>query len=110
MAMDAGLIHSESLLRRSRATTGPATFPWGSAGRCRPALVTSPNLLAVQLLEAGGFNVADMRNGGVPLSSPALAEPNLALILGGAGSRLEDLVSGYALARRSQRQSAPATR
>ncbi len=36
-----------------------------------------------------------MRIGGVPLALPALAEPNLALILGGAGSRLEDLVSGY---------------
>lgn len=66
------------------------------------ALAMSLNLPAVQLLEAYGPKrfAADMRNGGVPLSLPALAEPNLALILGGAGSRLEDLVSGYsALAR-----------
>ena len=107
MAMDAGLIHSESLLQDVPRRFGdyrPGNFSQGFSGpvSARAALVTSLNLPAVQLLEAYGPKrfAADMRNGGVPLSLPALAEPNLALILGGAGSRLEDLVSGYsALAR-----------
>jgi penicillin-binding protein 1C len=61
------------------------------------ALSSSLNLPAVQLLEAYGPKrfAAQMRIGGMPLTLPPLAEPNLALILGGAGSRLEDLVSGY---------------
>ncbi|WP_420902599.1 peptidoglycan glycosyltransferase PbpC [Pseudomonas fragi] len=107
MAMDAGLIHSESLLQdvpRRYGDYRPGNFSQGFSGpvSASAALVTSLNLPAVQLLEAYGPKrfAADMRNGGVPLSLPALAEPNLALILGGAGSRLEDLVSGYsALAR-----------
>lgn len=107
MAMDAGLIHSESLLQDVPRRFGdyrPGNFSQGFSGpvSASAALVTSLNLPAVQLLEAYGPKrfAADMRNGGVPLSLPALAEPNLALILGGAGSRLEDLVSGYsALAR-----------
>ena len=107
MAMDAGLIHSESLLQdvpRRYGDYRPGNFSMGFSGpvSASAALVTSLNLPAVQLLEAYGPKrfAADLRNGGVPLSLPALAEPNLALILGGAGSRLEDLVSGYsALAR-----------
>ena len=107
MAMDAGLIHSESLLQdvpRRYGDYRPGNFSMGFSGpvSASAALVTSLNLPAVQLLEAYGPKrfAADMRNGGVPLSLPALAEPNLALILGGAGSRLEDLLSGYsALAR-----------
>ncbi|WP_420902635.1 peptidoglycan glycosyltransferase PbpC [Pseudomonas fragi] len=107
MAMDAGLIHSESLLQDVPRRFGdyrPGNFSQGFSGpvSASAALVTSLNLPAVQLLEAYGPKrfAADMRIGGVPLSLPALAEPNLALILGGAGSRLEDLVSGYsALAR-----------
>lgn len=107
MAMDAGLIHSESLLQDVPRRFGdyrPGNFSQGFSGpvSASAALVTSLNLPAVQLLEAYGPKrfAADMRNGGVPLGLPALAEPNLALILGGAGSRLEDLVSGYsALAR-----------
>ncbi|WP_442800242.1 peptidoglycan glycosyltransferase PbpC [Pseudomonas sp. DSV-1] len=107
MAMDAGLIHSESLLQdvpRRYGDYRPGNFSTGFSGpvSASAALVTSLNLPAVQLLEAYGPKrfAADMRNGGVPLSLPALAQPNLALILGGAGTRLEDLVSGYsALAR-----------
>ena len=107
MAMDAGLIHSESLLQdvpRRYGDYRPGNFSMGFSGpvSASAALAMSLNLPAVQLLEAYGPKrfAAHMRNGGVPLSLPALAEPNLALILGGAGSRLEDLVSGYsALAR-----------
>ena len=107
MAMDAGLIHSESLLQdvpRRYGDYRPGNFSMGFSGpvSASSALALSLNLPAVQLLEAYGPKrfAADLRNGGVSLSLPALAEPNLALILGGAGSRLEDLVSGYsALAR-----------
>lgn len=107
MAMDAGLIHSESLLQdvpRRYGDYRPGNFSMGFSGpvSASSALALSLNLPAVQLLEAYGPKrfAADLRNGGVPLSLPVLAEPNLALILGGAGSRLEDLVSGYsALAR-----------
>jgi penicillin-binding protein 1C len=59
----------------------------------------------VQLLEAYGPKrfAGELRSAGVPLVLPPLAEPNLALILGGAGSRLEELVSGYsAFARGGQ--------
>lgn len=107
LAMDAGLIHSESLLQdvpRRYGDYRPGNFSMGFSGpvSASSALALSLNLPAVQLLEAYGPKrfAAELRNGGVPLSLPALAEPNLALILGGAGSRLEDVVSGYsALAR-----------
>ena len=113
MAMDAGLIHSESLLQdvpRRYGDYRPGNFSMGFSGpvSASAALAMSLNLPAVQLLEAYGPKrfAGDMRNGGVPLSLPALAEPNLALILGGAGSRLEDLVSGYsALAREGRSAS-----
>lgn len=102
MALDDGLIHSESLLQdvpRRYGDYRPGNFSMGFTGAvpASTALSSSLNLPAVQLLEAYGpkrFS-AQMRIGGVPLALPALAEPNLALILGGAGSRLEDLVSGY---------------
>lgn len=102
MALDDGLIHSESLLQdvpRRYGDYRPGNFSMGFTGAvpASTALSSSLNLPAVQLLEAYGPKrfAAEMRIGGVPLALPALAEPNLALILGGAGSRLEDLVSGY---------------
>ncbi|APC19221.1 penicillin-binding protein 1C [Pseudomonas frederiksbergensis] len=102
IAMDAGLIHSESLLQdvpRRYGDYRPGNFSMGFSGPvpASSALSTSLNLPAVQLLEAYGPKrfAAEMRIGGMPLTLPPLAEPNLALILGGAGSRLEDLVSGY---------------
>lgn len=102
MALDEGLIHSESLLQdvpRRYGDYRPGNFSMGFTGAvpASTALSSSLNLPAVQLLEAYGPKrfAAQMRIGGVPLVLPALAEPNLALILGGAGSRLEDLVSGY---------------
>ena len=102
MAMDDGLIHSESLLQdvpRRYGDYRPGNFSMGFSGpvAASSALALSLNLPAVQLLEAYGPKrfAAQMRMGGMPLSLPAAAEPNLSLILGGAGSRLEDLVSGY---------------
>ncbi len=102
MALDDGLIHSESLLQdvpRRYGDYRPGNFSMGFTGAvpASTALSSSLNLPAVQLLESYGPKrfAAEMRIGGVPLALPALAEPNLALILGGVGSRLEDLVGGY---------------
>ncbi|UVE17218.1 peptidoglycan glycosyltransferase PbpC [Pseudomonas sp. LS44] len=102
MALDAGLIHSESLLQdvpRRYGDYRPGNFSSGFSGpvSASEALATSLNLPAVQLLEAYGPKrfAGELRNSGVPLALPPLAEPNLALILGGAGSRLEELVAGY---------------
>lgn len=103
MALDAGLIHSESLLQdvpRRYGDYRPGNFASGFSGpvSASEALASSLNLPAVQLLEAYGPRrfAGELRAAGVPLALPAGAEPNLALILGGAGSRLEDLVAGYA--------------
>ncbi|MEJ5278353.1 peptidoglycan glycosyltransferase PbpC [Pseudomonas sp. MYb541] len=113
MALDDGLIHSESLLQdvpRRYGDYRPGNFSMGFTGAvpASTALSSSLNLPAVQLLEAYGPKrfAAEMRIGGVPLALPALAEPNLALILGGAGSRLEDLVGGYSAFARDGRSAA----
>ena len=102
LALDEGLIHSESLLQdvpRRYGDYRPGNFAAGFSGAvaASAALATSLNLPAVQLLEAYGPKrfAGELRGAGVPLLLPPLAEPNLALILGGAGSRLEELVSGY---------------
>lgn len=112
MAMDDGLIHSESLLQdvpRRYGDYRPGNFSMGFSGpvSASSALALSLNLPAVQLLEAYGPKrfAAQMRMGGVPLVLPPLAEPNLSLILGGAGSRLEDLVGGYAAFAREGRSA-----
>src|SRR3990167_7467506 len=102
MALDEGLIHSESLLQdvpRRYGDYRPGNFAAGFSGAvsASEALASSLTLPAVQLLEAYGPKrfAGELRSAGVPLLLPPLAEPNLALILGGAGSRLEELVSGY---------------
>ena len=102
LALDAGLIHSESLLQdvpRHYGDYRPGNFAAGFSGpvSASTALATSLNLPAVQLLEAYGPKrfAGELRSAGVPIRLPVLAEPNLALILGGGGTRLESLVAGY---------------
>lgn len=102
MALDAGLIHSESLLQdvpRHYGDYRPGNFAAGFAGpvSASEALATSLNLPAVQLLEAYGPKrfAGELRSAGLPIHLPSLAEPNLALILGGGGTRLEALIAGY---------------
>lgn len=102
MAMDEGLIHPASLLQdvpRRFSDYRPGNFDSGFHGpvSASEALVRSLNLPAVQVLEAYGPKrfAANLRNAGLPLTLPAGAEPNLSLILGGAGARLEDIVAAY---------------
>ncbi|WP_413733468.1 peptidoglycan glycosyltransferase PbpC [Sodalis sp. RH21] len=108
LALDDGLIHAESLLQDVPRRFGdyrPGNFDTGFHGAvsASEALVRSLNLPAVQLLEAYGPKrfTANLRNSGIILRFPAQSDPSLALILGGTGSSLEQLVQSYsAFARR----------
>src|SRR3546814_6835692 len=103
MALDDGLIHSESLLvdaPQSFDGYRPGNFggafngPVGAA----QALRLSLNIPAVDLLDRVGparFS-ARLDNAGISLKFPRGAKPNLSLILGGTGARLEDLVGAFA--------------
>ncbi|MCX9003328.1 peptidoglycan glycosyltransferase PbpC [Citrobacter portucalensis] len=102
LALDDGLIHPASLLQDVPRRTGdyrPGNFDSGFHGpvSMSEALVRSLNLPAVQVLEAYGPKrfAASLRNVGLPLYLPAGAAPNLSLILGGAGARLEDMAAAY---------------
>ena len=102
LALEDGLIHSESLLvdaPQSFAGYRPGNFdaafngPVGAA----EALRLSLNVPAVDVLERVGparFS-ARLANGGIALKYPPGAKPNLAMILGGTGARLQDLVGAY---------------
>lgn len=102
LAMDEGLIHPASLLQdvpRLAEDYRPGNFDSGFHGpvSMSEALVRSLNLPAVQMLEAYGPKrfAARLRNAGLPLTLPAGAEPNLSLILGGAGATLADITAAY---------------
>src|SRR3546814_480045 len=96
MALDDGLIHSESLLvdaPQSFDGYRPGNFggafngPVGAA----QALRLSLNIPAVDLLDRVGparFS-ARLDNAGISLKFPRGAKPNLSLILGGTGARRE---------------------
>lgn len=103
LALDDGLIHSESLFvdaPQSFHGYRPGNFdaafngPVGAA----TALRLSLNVPAVDLLDRVGpvrFS-ARLAHAGIDLQWPRGAQPNLAMILGGTGARLEDLVGAYA--------------
>lgn len=107
MALDEGLIHSESLLVDAPQNFGgyaPGNFQASFSGpvSVSEALQRSLNVPAVDLLERLGPArfAAHLRNAGLKLRLPAGATPNLSLILGGGGTTLEELVGAYtALAR-----------
>lgn len=107
LSLDAGLIHSQSLLTDAPRLVGPyrpGNFTDGFSGpvSATTALQRSLNVPAVQLLEAlGPQTMADrLRNAGLRLQFPAGGRANLSMILGGVGTSLESLVGGYtALAR-----------
>ena len=102
MALDEGLIHGESLLQDVPRRFGdyrPGNFDSGFHGpvSASEALERSLNLPAVQLLDALGPKTvaARLRNVGLNLRFPAGAEPNLSLVLGGTGARLDEIVAAY---------------
>jgi penicillin-binding protein 1C len=107
MALDEGLVHSESLLIDAPQNFGgyaPGNFQAAFSGpvSVSEALQRSLNVPAVDLLERldPARFAAKLRNAGLKLRMPRGATPNLSLILGGAGTTLEELVGAYtALAR-----------
>lgn len=103
IALDDGLIHSESLLVDAPQSFGgyrPGNFdsafngPVGAA----TALRLSLNVPAVDLLDRVGPSrfAARLANAGINLKFPHGSQPSLALILGGTGARLEELVGAFA--------------
>ena len=108
LAMEDGMIHSESLLVDAPQSFNgyrPGNFLGDFNGpvSAREALQRSLNVPAVDLLDRYGTEKfsARLRNGGLRLFLPRSGEPNLSMILGGAATSLESLVSAYtALARK----------
>ncbi|WGZ96311.1 MAG: penicillin-binding protein 1C [Candidatus Thiothrix putei] len=102
MALDDGLVHSASLLSDVPLKLNdyaPQNFfrHFSGAVSVAQALQQSLNVPAVDVLQrlTPSVFVARLRNGGVVISFPEQAEPNLSVILGGAGTTLEDLVRGF---------------
>ena len=106
LGMDEGLIHPETLIEDRPAAFGrwqPQNFDNRFRGTVtvRQALVESLNIPVVRLAEALGPAriMASLRQAGMALSQQG-DQPGLAVVLGGAGVSLRDLVQGYgALAR-----------
>lgn len=113
-ALDEGLIHSESLLAdtpQSFSGYQPGNFQQNFHGpvSVSEALVKSLNVPAVQVLEQLGSErfVAMLRRGGLKLEFARGATPNLSVILGGAGARLEDMVAAYSSLARQGMAATP---
>lgn len=107
MALDEGLIHSESLLVDAPQGFGgyrPGNFDAAFNGpvSAATALRLSLNVPAVDLLDRVGPArfAARLGHAGINLRFPRGSRPNLALILGGTGARLEDLVGAFAALNR----------
>jgi len=108
MALDDGLIHSESLLVDAPQSFGsyrPGNFDEAFNGpvSASSALRLSLNVPAVDLLQRVGSArfAARLSHAGIQLRFPPGSSPNLSLILGGTGARLEDLVGAFAALNRN---------
>ncbi|WP_163835490.1 penicillin-binding protein 1C [Spartinivicinus ruber] len=102
MALDEGLIHSASLLTdapRLNKHYRPENFSQGFHGpvSATNALKRSLNIPAVQILEylSPEKFAAQLQNAGLALHFPQQGKPNLSVILGGVGIKLEELVGNY---------------
>ncbi|MEC5396504.1 penicillin-binding protein 1C [Uliginosibacterium sp. H1] len=102
MALDEGLIHSESLMSdvpQSFSGYEPGNFQadFSGAVSVSESLQRSLNVPAVDLLDRVGPSrfAAQLRAGGLRLRMPRGESPNLSLILGGGGTTLEELVGAY---------------
>lgn len=103
LAIDDGLVHSGSLLLDAPQSFGdyrPSNFDPAFNGpvSVAEALRLSLNVPAVDLLDRVGPArfAGRLAHGGVELRLPRGASPNLSVVLGGAGTRLEELVGAYA--------------
>ena len=102
MALDDGLIHSESLLAdtpQSFSGYDPGNFQANFSGpvSVSEALQRSLNVPAVDLLDRLDPTrfTSRLSGAGLRLHLPKNAMPNLSIILGGAGTSLEELVGAY---------------
>jgi penicillin-binding protein 1C len=102
LAMDKGLVHSASLLSDAPLQVSgyaPKNFRGNYQGAVTvsKALQESLNIPAVDILQRLTPAVFDARlqHAGIQLNYPEHESPNLSLILGGAGTRLENLVRGF---------------
>ncbi|PPU12923.1 penicillin-binding protein 1C [Xanthomonas arboricola] len=107
MALDDGLIHSESLLVDAPQSFGsyrPGNFDAAFNGpvSAATALRLSLNVPAVDLLDRIGPArfAARLSNAGIELRFARGSVPNLALILGGTGAQLQELVGAFAALNR----------
>ncbi|MCD0245013.1 penicillin-binding protein 1C [Xanthomonas melonis] len=107
MALDDGLIHSESLLVDAPQSFGdyrPGNFDAAFNGpvSAAAALRLSLNVPAVDLLDRIGPArfAARLSNAGIALHFPRGTPPSLALILGGTGAQLQELVGAFAALNR----------
>jgi penicillin-binding protein 1C len=114
MALDDGLIHSASLLvdaPQSFDGYQPSNFAERFQGpvSARQALRLSLNVPAVDLLDRTGPArfAASLEHAGLKLRMPDGAEPNLSLILGGAATTLEELLTAYAALARDGMAAQP---
>ncbi|HEV7490210.1 MAG TPA: penicillin-binding protein 1C, partial [Rhodanobacteraceae bacterium] len=108
LALDDGLIDSESLLvdaPQSFGTYRPGNFDMAYNGPigAAEALRLSLNVPAVDLLDRVGPArfTARLANAGLELRLPRGVSPNLSVILGGAGVRMEDLAGAYVALNRA---------
>jgi len=108
MALYDGLIHSESLMVDAPQSFGgyrPGNFDAAFNGpvSAATALRLSLNVPAVDLLDRVGPArfAARLSHAGINLRFPRGSAPNLSLILGGTGARLEDLVGSFAAFNRN---------
>jgi penicillin-binding protein 1C len=102
LALDDGLITSQSLLVDAPQDFNgyqPGNFDETFSGpvSVAEALQRSLNVPAVDVLDHVGPNrfAARLANGGIDLGLPQGAQPNLSIVLGGASTRLENLVGAY---------------
>jgi penicillin-binding protein 1C len=108
LAIDEGLIHSQSLLQdtpRYKKAYRPRNFSGGFNGpiSVTQALQRSLNIPAVQVLEklqADNF-AAKLEFSGLKLSGVGAKNPNASMILGGVGTTLQSLLSSYSALARS---------
>jgi penicillin-binding protein 1C len=112
MALDMGLIHSHSLLSDSPRIYHdyqPENFSKGFSGpvTATHALRRSLNIPALQLMEKVGpiTFTGRLMGGGVDIHLPHAYRPSLAVILGGVGVSLEQLVEGYTCLARKGKSS-----